>query len=75
MISLQRLQNQKFFQEEILIRSWDTTLLQIFCEFVINSKVIWKIIKGPEDNCQENSQAVWGAASMKGLTHSHYEFL
>ena len=33
---------QKIFEGEMLIKIQRTTLLQIFCEFVINRKVIFK---------------------------------
>ena len=33
-----------------------TTLLQIFCEFMFNSKVIFISIKAPDGYCQEISR-------------------
>ena len=41
----------------MFIKIQHTTLLQIFCELVINSKIISKSVKGPDDTCQEDLQA------------------
>ena len=46
--------SQKIAEEEMLIKIPVTTLLEIFCEFVINSKVIFKSTKGPADSWQGN---------------------
>ena len=40
----------KIFEGEILIRTLPTTLLQIFCKFISNSKIIVKSISGADDN-------------------------
>ena len=42
----------------MLIKIQYTILLQIFCEFGLNSKVIFKSIKSPDNICQEDLQ-VW----------------
>ena len=39
-------------KEEMLINIQVTTLVQIFCEFMINTRVIFKIVKSPDDSCQ-----------------------
>ena len=44
---------QKIFEGEMLTEIQPATLLQIFSEFTINSKVIMNSIKGPDDTCQE----------------------
>ena len=44
----------------MLIELQPTTLLQIFCDFMINSKVIFKSIKVPDDFCQGGLQAYVG---------------
>ena len=53
---------QKIFDEEILIKLLPTTPLQIFCEFMLYSKVIYKSIMGPDDNLSKSSPG------MNGLT-------
>ena len=45
---------------EMLIRTPPTTLLQIFCEFMLNSKVILKSILDPDDTCLGYLQAWMG---------------
>ena len=40
---------QKIFVQKILIKVNPTTLLQIFCEIVLNSKNIIKNVKYPDD--------------------------
>ena len=37
------------FDEEKLIRTQQRTLLQIFCEVMLNSKVVLKLTIGPDD--------------------------
>ena len=49
----------------MLFKIQSTTLLQIYCEFMIYSKVIFKSVKGPDGTYQGNLHA-W----MNGLTHS-----
>ena len=49
--------SQKIFVGEMLIKTQDTTLLQIFCEFVINFKVFFISIRGPDKTFQEDLQA------------------
>ena len=51
---------QKTFEREMFIEIQPTTLLQIFCEFMIYSKVILKSIKGPDVTCQGDLQAWMG---------------
>ena len=41
----------------MLLRSQPTILLQIFCEVMINSEVIFVSIIGPDDICQGEPQA------------------
>ena len=43
---------RKIFEGEMLFRTQPTILLQIFCEFVIHSQVIFESIIGPEYTCQ-----------------------
>ena len=45
----------KIFEGEMLIRTLPTTLLQIFCKIILNSKVIVKSIIDPDDNSWMNS--------------------
>ena len=42
--------SSKLFEAEMLIRTLPTTLLQIFRKIIVNSKVIEKSIKDPDDN-------------------------
>ena len=42
--------NMYLIEEEVLIRSQTTTLLQIFCEVVLYSKVIFKSMQVADDN-------------------------
>ena len=44
----------------MLIEPQPTTFLQIFCEFMIKSEVIFKSIKVPDDFCQGGLQAYVG---------------
>ena len=41
----------------MLIKTLPTTLHQIFCKIILNSEVIVKSIKDPDDNVKRNSQA------------------
>ena len=41
----------------MLIRPQPTTLLQIFCEFMLTYEVTFKITIGPDDICQRDIQA------------------
>ena len=50
----------KIFHREMLIITQSTTLLQIFCEFMINYEVIFKSILGPDDTCWGNLLAWMG---------------
>ena len=43
---------KKIFEGEMFITTLYTTLLQIFCELLLNSKVIPKHITGPDDTCE-----------------------
>ena len=43
----------KEFDREMLLRTERTILLQIFCEFMLYSKVILKSIKVPDDACTD----------------------
>ena len=43
----------------MLIRTKSTTLLQIFCEFILNSKVIFKSIICPDDTGKNISRHEW----------------
>ena len=43
----------KTFEGEMLIRSQTTTLLQIFCEMLLYSQVIFKSMKLADDYLQE----------------------
>ena len=46
---------RKIFDGEMLNKIIPTTLLQIFCETIINSKVIVKSIEDPDDNVWRSS--------------------
>ena len=48
---------QKILEATFLTKIQPKTLLQIFCEFMIDSKVILKSIKGPDNKCQGDLQA------------------
>ena len=41
---------RKIFVREVFIRGVPTTLLQIFCKIIVDSKVIAKNVPGPVDN-------------------------
>ena len=41
-----------FFDVEILMRAQPKTFFQMFCEFVIYSKLIFKSIINTDDTCQ-----------------------
>ena len=42
---------------ELFIRTLSTTLLQIFCEFMLHSKVIFESMADTDDTNQVNLQA------------------
>ena len=50
----------QIFQGVILFNSEPTTLLQIFCKFRRNSRVIHRNMIGPDNKCKENFQARMG---------------
>ena len=50
----------KIFQGEMLFRTLPTTLLQIFCKIILNSKVIVKRIFDPDDTFWRNSLVLMG---------------
>ena len=50
----------KIFEEGMFLKTFSTTLLQIFCKISINSKVIIKSIIDPDDNCWRNSLSING---------------
>ena len=50
----------QIFQGEILFNSEPTTLLQIFCKFRRNSRVIRRNMIGPDYTCIGNFQARMG---------------
>ena len=43
----------------MLIRSQITTLLQIFCELLLYSQVIFKSMKVADDTSKSNSECEW----------------
>ena len=45
---------KKLFDGEMLIRTLPTTLLQIFCNIILNSKVIDENILDPDDNFERS---------------------
>ena len=49
----------KIFDGEMLIRTQPLTLLQIFCESMLDAKVIFKITAGPDDTHQESFRYEW----------------
>ena len=57
-ISLTKAIFKKIFEEKMLITIQPTTLLQIFCEFIITSQVIFKSSIDPDDTCQEYLQVL-----------------
>ena len=46
----------EIFEGELFIRSLSTTLLQILCEFMPHSKVIFKSMAGPDKTGQVDLQ-------------------
>ena len=48
---------RKIFEGAMLIRTLPTSLLQIFCEAILNFQVIVKSVKDPCDNFKSNSHA------------------
>ena len=44
------------FEEEMLIRSHTTTLIQIFCELLLNYQVIFKGVRVADDTFFRNSE-------------------
>ena len=55
----------KIFEGGLLFRIMPTTLLQIFCKIILNSKVIIKSIIDPDDNSH-----VYGLWSLAGKSHA-----
>ena len=49
------------------MRTHPTTLLQIVCEFMHTSKVIWRNVTGPEDICHGNLLALNGNIRLNPL--------
>ena len=45
---------KKIFEEQTLLNSLPTTLLQIFCKIIHKSEVIGKSIMDPDDNSLRN---------------------
>ena len=56
-ISLEKNKFSEIFEGGMLINTQHTILLQIFCEFVINYKVIYESIEGTDNTCQKDVQA------------------
>ena len=48
--------SKKKVQRDKCIRDKTKNLLQIFCEFMINSQVIFKSMKGEDDACKGDLQ-------------------
>ena len=48
---------RKIFEGEMFITTLYTTLLQIFCEYFLDEKVISESITGPDKICQGDLQA------------------
>ena len=57
----------------MLFRTQPTILLEIFCEFMINSQDIFKSIISPEDTCLGDLKALMGLT--KTLYKSHLEVI
>ena len=51
---------QKIFEGEILFRCQPTHLFQLFCKNIINSKVIFKSIIGPDDTRKGDHHSLMG---------------
>ena len=47
----------KIFEGELFIRSLSTTVHQIFCKFMLHSKVFFKSITVPDGACQVDFKA------------------
>ena len=45
----------KVFEEEMLMKTLPTALLQLFCKIFLNLKVIVQSIIDPDDNSMRNS--------------------
>ena len=56
----------KIFEGEMLIRS-RTTILQLLCEFLLHSQVIFKSRKVADDTFSRNSQCQWVKSPRKQL--------
>ena len=54
--SLKKAIFQKIIEGEVLLKIQATTLLQIFYELMVYSKVILKSTKGSDDTCQGDFQ-------------------
>ena len=50
---------KKIFEGEMLITSQTTTPLQIFCELLLYSLVIFKSMKEADDTSKSNSECEW----------------
>ena len=53
----------KIFEGEMLIRCQITTLLQIFCELLLYSQIIFRSMKVADDTSKSNSECEWVKAS------------
>ena len=53
-----------------MIKVQPTSLLQIFPKVMINSKVILKSVKGPDDNCQGYLDGCYFGAIMWSVENS-----
>ena len=51
---------QKIFEGELFFNTLSATLLQIFWEFMLHSKVIFESMTGPDDTGQVDLQALMG---------------
>ena len=60
----------KLFEWEMLIRTLPTTLLQIFCKIILNSKIIVQSILDPDDNSWMNSLSINGWTQPEPEQHS-----
>ena len=52
----------KIFEEEILMGTFPTTLLQIFCEIILNSHIIVKSVLDPDDNFTRSIYGLTGTS-------------
>ena len=64
----------KIFEGEMLIRSHTTTLLQIFCELLLYSQVIFKSMEVADDASKSISECEWvNHAAMVKYTQSYHQ--